>query len=137
MKTVFADTLYWLATINVRDSWYEASTRAKKSLGRVNLVTTDSVFTELLATLSRSPQLRLLAGITIRSLLNLSDVIVIPQSRELFLEGLTLYESRQDKYYSLTDCMSMTVMRSMKLTDILTNDSHFTQEGFNVLIQPN
>ena len=58
---------------------------------------------------------------------------MIHQTRELFLEGLTLYEARPDKEYSLTDCISMQAMRHEGLTEVLTNDHHFTQEGFHIL----
>jgi predicted nucleic acid-binding protein len=136
MKIVFADTLYWLAALNPRDSWHESAGLAKKRLGRVNLVTTDAVFIELLAALARSVQLRTLASETIRTLLIASDVLVIPQTRELLMNGLVLYESRPDKFYSLTDCISMYLMKSMGIKDILTNDFHFAQEGFNLLIHP-
>ena len=60
-------------------------------------------------------------------------VTVIAQTRDLFLSALDLYESRSDKAYSLTDCISMNVMRSEGLTDVLTNDHHFEQEGFTRL----
>jgi predicted nucleic acid-binding protein len=33
----------------------------------------------------------------------------------------------------LADCFSMMVMREQKMSDILTNNHHFTQEGFNIL----
>jgi len=33
------------------------------------------------------------------------------------LEGFALYEQRPDKSYSLTDCISMTIMRQESLTD--------------------
>jgi uncharacterized protein len=38
-------------------------------------------------------------------------VRVVPQSRESFLAGMALYESRPDQGYSLTDCISMQTMR--------------------------
>jgi uncharacterized protein len=44
-----------------------------------------------------------------------------------------LYKDRPDKEYSLTDCISMQVMRREGLTEVLTNDHHFTQEGFRIL----
>ena len=59
----------------------------------------------------------------------------MPQTRESFLRGLDLYAKRSDKEYSLVDCISMTAMRDNGITDILTNDHHFAQEGFHVLIQ--
>lgn len=56
------------------------------------------------------------------------------RSRESFLAGLGLYEERSDKGYALVDCISMITMRRLGITGILTNDRHFTQEGFTVLL---
>jgi len=60
---------------------------------------------------------------------------VIPQSRESFLAGLHLYRSRPDKGYSLVDCISMQTMRQEGLTEALTNDRHFEQQGFRALFR--
>jgi predicted nucleic acid-binding protein len=62
-------------------------------------------------------------------------VSVLSPSQATFLDGLDLYERRQDKQYSLTDCISMQVMRREGLTDVLTNDHHVEQEGFRILFQ--
>lgn len=51
-----------------------------------------------------------------------------------FEEGLTLFETRLDKGYSMTDCMSMRIMRLFKVTEVLTHDRHFAQEGFVILL---
>jgi len=40
-----------------------------------------------------------------------------------------------DKGYSLTDCISMETMRHEGITDVLTNDAHFEQEGFRALLR--
>jgi len=64
-----------------------------------------------------------------------SVIRVIPQSRESFLAGLQLYRSRPDKGYSLVDCISMQAMRKEGLTEVLTNDRHFEQEGFRALFR--
>jgi predicted nucleic acid-binding protein len=63
------------------------------------------------------------------------SVYVIPQTRESFLSGLDLYASRPDKGYSLTDCISMQTMRREGLTEVLTSDKHFEQEGFRALFR--
>ena len=78
-------------------------------------------------------QFRYSAAQYVRKTLQDPDVIVIPQTRESFLNGLDLYEARLDKGYSLTDCISMNVMKAEKITDILTHDEHFRQEGFRTL----
>ena len=62
------------------------------------------------------------------------NIRTLPQSRTSFDRGFRLYETRADKEYSLTDCISMEVMREHGLHEILTNDHHFEQEGFCLLI---
>jgi uncharacterized protein len=52
----------------------------------------------------------------------------------LFQSGLALYKARLDKGYSLTDCVSMTVMQQAKIQEALTHDKHFAQEGFTILL---
>ena len=61
-------------------------------------------------------------------------IIVVPQSDHSFQAGFALYQSRPDKQYSLTDCISMETMRQQGITDILTHDNNFTQEGFTALL---
>lgn len=47
---------------------------------------------------------------------------------------MDLYEQRLDKGYSLVDCISINVVRDRGITEVLTNDHHFEQEGFASLI---
>ena len=71
----------------------------------------------------------------VRRMMGSSAIRVIPQSRASFLAGVTLYETRADKGYSLTDCISMETMHRDGLTNVLTNDHHFEQEGFRALFR--
>jgi uncharacterized protein len=43
MKQVFADTLYWVASITPSDPWHAPTLRAIAALGPVHLVTTEEV----------------------------------------------------------------------------------------------
>jgi len=52
-----------------------------------------------------------------------------------FKAGVKLYGSRLDKGYSLTDCISMRVMEQRGIAQVLTNDHHFTQAGFEILFK--
>lgn len=138
MKAVFADTSYWIAIINPRDSWAQEARDAKAKLGPAILVTTDEVLSEFLSAFSRSgPRIRELATQSVRAILANPNVKVLPQSRESFVKGLNLYEQRQDKDYSLTDCASMNAMRSQRIEQVLTHDHHFEQEGFEILLKKN
>jgi len=135
MSTVFADTLYWIALINSRDQWHPRAISINAELGDARLVTTDSVPTELANFFAEYGILmRRKVALAIRIVLSDEQVEVLSESRQTFLDGLTLYESRSDKAYSLTDCIAMNVMRKRGITDVLTNDTHFTQEGFHILL---
>lgn len=50
------------------------------------------------------------------------------------MQALTLYQSRSDKTWGLTDCISFVVMQQHNLTDALTADRHFIQAGFRALM---
>ncbi|MGA9625610.1 MAG: PIN domain-containing protein [Bryobacteraceae bacterium] len=135
MRLVFADTLYWGAALHPHDQYRAQIIRAREELGEVHLVTTDEVLIELLDGLAqRGTHLREAATRAVRMILDDRRVTVHPQSRESFLAGLRLYEQRNDKGYSLVDCISMTTMRRQGILEILTNDHHFIQEGFRVVL---
>ena len=136
MKSVFADSVYWIAIARPGDPWSGAARKAKEELGEVRIVTTDEVLTEFLTALSGGgPKLRHLASSVVREIIAHPNVRVIPQSRDSFLDGLRLYELRGDKEYSLIDCISMNTMRAEAITEILTSDHHFEQEGLVALMR--
>jgi len=135
VSAVFADTFYWIALTNKRDSAHRAVMEWSRNPAPRSVVTSDEVLTEFLAFCASDTMLRGAAGRAVTGLLNDPDIRVLPQSRTSFLEGLELYNSRPDKGYSLTDCISMRTMRREGLTDVLTNDRHFEQEGFRRLFQ--
>ncbi len=135
MRQVFADTLYWGAVLHPHDQYRAQVIRARAALGDVRLVTTDEVLGELLDGLAqRGTHLRDVAALAVRMILTDPRVTVHPQSRESFLAGLSLYEQRKDKGYSLVDCISMTTMRRHAILHVLTNDHHFMQEGFSLAL---
>jgi predicted nucleic acid-binding protein len=134
MRRVFADTLYWVAITHRKDQWHQAAKKASLTLAGCHLVTTHEVLTEVLnAFCEAGPALRREAVELVRDLSADTAVTVLPQSAQTFLSGLALYEARSDKGYSLTECISMETMRQEGITEILTHDNHFTQEGFAIL----
>jgi len=135
VNRVFADTFYWLAISSPTDHWRTSVLKAVTVLDNLSIVTTDEVLTEFLAGMAgRGEYQRALATRIVRSIMSDDDVTVLPQTHQTFLDGLNLYERRLDKGYSLTDCISMNACRQEGVTAILTNDHHFVQEGFIVLI---
>ena len=128
MKTVFADSTYWIATANPRDQWAPAAAKAREQLGDTRIVTTDEVLTEFLTALSKIPSLRRKAVRFVEEILKNPNVKVIPQSRDSFQKGIDFYDKRSDKKYSLQDCISMNAMKSESIDEILTNDKHFSKK---------
>jgi uncharacterized protein len=134
VKAVFADTFYWVALTNPADSSYHDVATFDDFAGSAMIITTEEVLTEFLAFFAADAWLRQRAAETVREILSDPAIRVIPQSHESFLSGLDLYVARPDKGYSLTDCISMQTMRE-KITEALTNDRHFEQEGFRSLFR--
>lgn len=94
-------------------------------------MTTEEVLIEFATHLGvRDRRLREIAVEWVRAVLDDPDILVIAQSRETLLAGLRLFESRLDKRYSVTDCISMETMKARDISEALTHDRHFAQEGF-------
>ena len=104
------------------------------SLGNRLILTTDEVLTEFLNALSGDSFLRSAGASLVTAIAADPAIIVEPQSHESFMAGLALYERRPDKGYSLTDCVSMQACHAAGITEVLTSDHHFAQEGFTLLI---
>ena len=60
---------------------------------------------------------------------------VVPLDDDVYGRALALFASRPDKEWSLTDCASFVVMRERAMTKALTTDEHFSQAGFEALLQ--
>lgn len=135
MRRIFVDTLYWVAITSRKDQWHQAAVKASQGLARYHWVTTDEVLIEFLTAFCEAgSMLRQRAATLVRDLYNDPTITVHPQSRHTLLAGLALYEARDDKEYSMTDCISMETMRQEGINEILTHDGHFTQEGFAILL---
>jgi len=135
MKSVFADTHYWIALAIPTDEWHPRAKEVTKSLGAALIVTTDEVLVEFLNYLSGYGAGLRSAGVKlVRSVIENPNVQVVPQTRDSFLRGLELYASRSDKEYSLTDCISLAIMNGKNISEVLTHDRHFDQEGKTLLL---
>jgi len=131
MRAVFADTLYWVALTNKLDALHEQAAKLIPALGSPRVVTTELVITEYLNFFAEwGAHFRRKAIGNVRIALKSPRIMVVPHTHETFLAGIAFYEARIDKGYSLTDCVSTLAMRNERLTDVLTNDRHFEQEGF-------
>jgi predicted nucleic acid-binding protein len=133
---VFADSFYWIALIDVRDEWNSRVRAASRALRAAELVTTEAVLVEVLnAFAARHALLRQAAAVQVQRILVNPQTEVVSETHDDFMAGLTLYLDRPDKQYSLTDCISMQIMRARAIREVLTHDHHFAQEGFVPLLR--
>jgi predicted nucleic acid-binding protein len=136
MTALFADTFYGIALVDSADSARRRALALTSERADSPIVTTDEVLAEFLTFFATAPEpMRRKAVTNAQRVLEAPAVQVVPQSRESFLSGMALYGARPDKGYSLTDCTSMQTMRKKGLTEVLTNDRHFEQEGFRALFR--
>jgi predicted nucleic acid-binding protein len=132
MNVVFADSYYYLAFLNPRDAGHTAAIDFSKSfLGRS--VTTEWVLTEVADAMSGLEQRKLFLEL-LSLIRHQPGLEIVEASHDLFERGISLFEQRPDKAWSLTDCISFVVMQQRGITDALTADRHFLQAGYAALL---
>lgn len=133
MRAVFADTSFYGAVLNPRDQWHAEAVRLGRSWNE-RVVLTDFILIELGNALSSLRGRRIFIEFVARLRADARTTIV-PASGELLDRGLARYSQRQDKTWSLTDCISFVVMEQFGIAEGLTADHHFEQAGFSVLLK--
>jgi len=132
MTPVFADTYYYLALVHPGDVGHAKAIAFARTATRP-MVVTDWVITELADGLCAVANRPLFAGLL--SIIKGPTTTVIPFDTVLMDRGLALFAGRQDKDWSLTDCISFVVMQDRGITEALTADHHFEQAGFVALLK--
>ena len=132
MNVVFADTFYFLAIINARDAAHEKAANFSEAREDA-IVTTAWILTELADALCDSSRRHTFRRV-VNDLEADSRTSIVPPSQSLFERGMDLYNARDDKDWSLTDCISFIVMKEHGITEALTGDRHFEQAGFRALL---
>jgi uncharacterized protein len=135
MIPVFADTSFYISLFSPNDAFHNAAVLISNSLKRT-IVTTEFILIELANTYSRCNIRQQFIEI-VSDLQNDPTVTIIPATSKLFFQGLDLFGKRSDKNWSLTDCISFTIMQQQGISEALTTDRHFAQAGFiSLMDQP-
>ena len=136
MKRIFADANGWIALNSKRDQLHNTAVKINKDLlqSRHRYVTTnyvlDETYTGLLSKVGHFAAVDF--GERIRSA---RTVEIIHISEDIEAEAWTLFKQYSDKHFSFTDCTSFVLMRQLNLTESFTNDHHFEQMGFTILLK--
>jgi uncharacterized protein len=132
VKRLFGDSFFFIALLNERDACHHRAVDASRQ-SRVVIVTTRWVLAEVADALC-APAWRGRAGAFIAFVLNAPGFLVRGGSDDLFAQGMDLYRDRDDKEWSLTDCISFVVMADEGIAEALTGDRHFEQAGYKALL---
>ncbi len=136
MKSVFADTGYWIALLDPQDTLHPKAINVSIILTQAQIYTSQMVLTEILNHVSkRGNFLRYAAANLIESLQENPAVTIIPQTESIFQQALTFYKQRPDQAWSHTDCSSFCIMQQQNILEALAYDKHFEQAGFIALLR--
>jgi uncharacterized protein len=130
---VFLDSAFLIALINHRDRFHGQARILGDAYDKVPVLTTDAVLLEVGNALSRGFKHE--ASQVIQYLLGSEEAEIVRLDPALFDRAFDLYRSYRDKEWSLVDCISFVVMRDAGVTSVLTSDGHFSQAGFQILMQ--
>ena len=136
MRTLFADSGYWVALLYSRDQHHTRATVMAARLGEASIVTTQMALTEALNAMARTGESgRHHVAQLLEDLENDPDVEIIPQTDAQFRAAVDRYTARSDQRWSLTDCASFLVMEERGVTEALAYDRDFEQAGFVALLR--
>lgn len=130
---IFLDTAFVIALLNRRDKYHD---RARSLLSQVRnaseVFITEAVLVEIGNAMASAKKKE--AADFIRNCYNTSPFRVVTVDTELMHKSIELYQSRKDKDWGLTDCISFVVMKESNLYLAMTTDKHFQQAGFRPIM---
>ncbi|MBW4694778.1 MAG: PIN domain-containing protein [Lyngbya sp. HA4199-MV5] len=132
-ERLFLDTAFIQALLNPRDDYHS---QAKTLFPRIRTASevwiTEAILVEVgnaLSTFNRNGAVQFM-----QQCYQTENIRIVSIDTELLMQALALYESRADKTWGLTDCLSFVVMQRHNLNEAVTTDRHFIQAGFHALM---
>ncbi len=127
------DTVFIQALLNPRDQYHQQAKRWREPVRNAAQVwVTEAILTEVANALSAIDRVNAVRFIQL--CYTTKNIQVVNINQQLFIQALQLYETRPDKTWGLTDCISFVVMQEENLIDAVTSDVHFVQAGFRALM---
>jgi len=130
---ILVDTGFLLALLDARDALHDRA-RAWALHIKDQLLVTEYVLWETV-NFASAPANRAKVHALIGHIRSHAGYEVVAAATNLFDAGLRLHESRSDKDWSLTDCLSFVVMETRQIQRALAYDHHFEQAGFEALLR--
>jgi predicted nucleic acid-binding protein len=131
---ILLDTVFVQALLNQHDQYYQ---QAVALLPRIRTAMEVWITEAVIVEVGNALSIHNRAGAVqfIRQCYHTPNMRVVAIDSGLLERAVNLYDSRVDKEWGLTDCISFTVMQDQNLLDAATADRHFVQAGFHALLQ--
>ncbi len=135
MNKIFIDTNAFIALYSAKDQFNNlANSINKKLLKEYDYMTTNYVIDETITGLNAKANH--MSAVEFYEDIKKSNFIEIIYINEMLeKEAFHLFKGYSDKGFSFTDCTSFVIMKHYKLKTAFTNDHHFEQMGFEILIK--
>ncbi len=133
-ERLFLDTVFIQALLNRRDKFHQWAVALLPRLSAATEVwITEAILVEVGNALAAIDRAAVVAFC--QQCYTTDNIRVVSVDADLMQLALHFYESRGDKTWGLTDCISFVVMQEAQLTLAATADHHFEQAGFRILYQ--
>ena len=133
--TVFADASYWIALLHEQDAHHDLALLLREELRGRLVITTEMVLVEVLNFFAEFGAVKRRAAVNLLFDLQADNgVDIIAQTTGQFWDAVAYYHARPDQQWGLVDCASFQLMAEWGIRQALTNDRHFAQAGFTILM---
>lgn len=132
-ESVFIDTGAWFAGIAKNDQYHKKAIIHMDKLlkKKCTFITSNLIVHETTMLLERKVS-RKEAIKFLKVVLKDPDIEILHADEDIELEGYKTYQKYKDQDYSITDCVSFSIMNKIEITRCFTFDNHFLAMGFNV-----
>ena len=136
IETVFVDSFAWIATINKSDNYHDICLGILEGFlnNHTKLITSNYIVVETINSLSRVEFRKTVIGF-MDKLEKSPSVKIIKITDEIYNNAWMLYQQRMDKNWGITDCTSFEIMKIFNIKKAFTNDKHFEQAGYSLLVK--
>ena len=135
VRPVFADACYWIALLHEQDALHDLALLLQHELRGRPVVTSEMTLVEALNFFGEfGPAMRRAAVNLLYDIAANPNIRVVPLRTQQFWHAVDYYNARPDQQWGLVDCASFQIMEERGISEALTNDRHFAQAGFTILM---
>ena len=135
MRPVFADACYWIALLHEQDALHDLASLLHDEIHDRPVVTSEMVMVEMLNFFAEFGTLKCQAAVNLLLELRANlDIEIVALRTQQFWHAVDYYNARPDQQWGLVDCASFQIMEERGISEALTNDRHFAQAGFTILM---